>query len=78
MKKRYLLAVLPALAWPFAACDVRQTEEGKAPDVDVEPGRLPEYQVTPPEVDIQTDTTQIIVPDVNIRTPGDTSADTIR
>ena len=54
--------ILPLfLAFGLAACDVEQTEEGDAPDVDIEAqsGQLPEYEQTQegklPEVDVNVE-----------------------
>lgn len=76
MKIRALSALLaPVLAFGIAACDVDQTEEGALPDVDVEGGQLPEYDVDPADVDVGTDTQQVIVPDIDVG--DDTAADTL-
>jgi len=73
MRSRLLaLLIAPALALGVAACDVDQTEEGSLPDVDVEGGNLPEYDVDVPDVDITRDT--VTVPSVDIRTDDDTTA----
>jgi hypothetical protein len=76
MRIRALSALLaPVLAFGIAACDVDQTQQGELPDVDVEGGQLPEYDVDPADVDVGTDTQQVIIPDIDVR--GDT-ADTLR
>ena len=73
MKSRLLaLLIAPALALGVAACDVDQTEEGELPDIDVEGGNLPEYDVDVPDVDINRDT--ITIPSVDIKTDDDTTA----
>ena len=66
------LRMLPALAAPalllgIAACDIEQTREGEAPEVEVEEGRLPQYDVDLPDVDIRRDTQEVVVPRVDIR-----------
>ena len=45
MKRNWTFPLLVAAALPLAACTVEKTEEGEAPkvDVDVEAGKLPEY-----------------------------------
>lgn len=70
--------VLPLfLAFGLAACDVEQTEEGDAPDVDIEAesGELPEYEQTEegrlPDVDVNVEEGKlpkydIDAPDVNV------------
>ena len=67
MRKSAALAI--ALMLPLAACDVDQTEQGDLPDVEVEEGNMPEYDVEGPDVDIHTDTMQIQTPDVDINDP---------
>lgn len=74
MKSRILGAFFaPALMLGLAACTVEQTEEGEAPDVDIEAGELPEYDVQPADVDVNWDTTTIRTPDVDVNTPPDTT-----
>lgn len=64
------LAVVPALVAVFAlnACTAEQTEEGEMPEVNVEGGNLPEYDIDPARVEITTDTQNIQVqtPDIDI------------
>jgi hypothetical protein len=75
MKTR-LLAVLcaPLVALGLAACDVDKTEEGELPEVEVEGGKLPEYDVDAAEVEVGTDTQRVVVPDVDIKDPDDTTS----
>lgn len=77
--RRNLVAatVIPAFALFFGACEVRQTQDGDLPDVNVEGGALPEYDVDPARVNVGTDTQTVIVPDIDITTT-DTVRDTIR
>lgn len=77
MKKLLRAAmVLPMVAlWPVA-CSVEQTEEGDLPDVEVEGGQLPAYDVDPARVDITTDTKTVTVPDIDVTAPNDTVRDT--
>lgn len=56
--KRIFLSVLILVFGAYAgSCRVRQTEEGKLPDVDVqaEGGEIPEYDVDAPDVDVKTE-----------------------
>ncbi len=76
-----LLAIL--LLASLGACRVRQTEEGKLPDVEVTGGEMPKYDVdtaevdvststatiTTPDVDISTETTKVTIPDVDVKMP---------
>ena len=75
MKSRILGAFLaPLFALGVAACDVDQTEEGSMPEVEVEGGNLPEYDVDVADVNVGTDTAQVVVPDVDVTMPDDTSS----
>ncbi len=79
-------SAVTALLFSVTACDVKKTEEGKAPKVTVEEGKLPKYDVETAKVDVTTQkkevtvpkvTTEqktISVPDVNITMPGDKPA----
>jgi len=77
MKKVVRAAVLlPMVAvWP-AACAVEQTREGDMPEVEVEGGQLPAYDVDPARVQIGTDTKTVTIPDIDIKPPADTGRDT--
>lgn len=68
-KKILTLLIAPLFAVGLTACDVDQTEEGQAPDVEVEEGQLPAYDVEGPEVDVTEDT--VTVPDVDVNAPDD-------
>jgi hypothetical protein len=73
MKSRILGAVIaPVLALGLAACSVEQTEEGEMPDVDVDAGQMPEYDVQPADVDVGWDTTTVRTPTIDINEPEDT------
>lgn len=75
-----------ALLFSVSACEVKKTEDGKAPKVTVEDGKLPKYDVETAKVDVTTQkkevtvpkvTTEqkaISVPDVNVTMPGDRPA----
>jgi hypothetical protein len=65
MRSKKLLALLiaPLFAVGMAACDVDQTQEGDLPDVEVEEGQLPAYDV---DTDIEVTEDTVIVPDVDI------------
>ena len=74
MKIRILGAVLtPLVALGIAACSVDKTEEGEMPEVEVEGGNLPEYDVDAADVKVGTDTQTVTVPDVDITAPNDTT-----
>lgn len=65
-----LMALMAVLA---TGCRVRQTEEGKLPDVDVsaEGGKVPEYDVDAADVDVKTEKREVTVPDVDVTMPGE-------
>ena len=68
--KRIIASTLAAtFALGLAACDVDQTQEGEMPDVDVEGGQLPEYDVETADVDVGTKETTVTVPDVDVTMP---------
>ena len=52
----------------LTGCTVKQTEEGKMPDVDVEveEGNLPKYDVDAPDVDVEIERKDVGVPDVDV------------
>ncbi len=70
-RKLIALAVAPLFALGMAACDVDQTEEAEAPDVEVREGQLPEYDVEAAEVEVRPDTQTITVPEVDVQEPQD-------
>jgi hypothetical protein len=56
MKRKSMFFFVPALAFGLAACSVEQTEEGELPDVDVQGGQLPEYDVDAADVETRRPT----------------------
>ena len=63
-----LVTAATCLAW---GCDVDKTQEGEMPDVDVEGGQLPKYDVDAPDVDIGTQKKTVTVPDIDIHPADD-------
>lgn len=43
------------MSFAFTSCDVEKTEEGKMPEVHVEEGKLPKYDVDAPSIDVDVD-----------------------
>ena len=76
MKTRKFLSLIltPLFVAGIAACDVDQTQEGELPDVDVEGGQVPEYDVDAADVDVGSDTLTVVVPDVDIQNDGEPEA----
>lgn len=66
MTKLPVVAALGALAFGLAACDVDQTEEGELPEVNVEGGNLPEFDVDTADVDVRTEERTVEVPVIDV------------
>ena len=59
----------PVMVFALSACDVDVNDPGAPPDIDVEGGRAPDVEVTPPDVDIRSQEREVDVPsDVDIKT----------
>jgi hypothetical protein len=60
-------------------CRVKQTQEGEMPDVKVEGGQVPKYDVDAADVDVKTGTEkrEVTVPtvDVDVKPPADGDQD---
>lgn len=83
MRSKLALVLAASLVLPLAACQVRQTEEGEMPEVEVKGGEVPEYdvdtadvevtgeerQVTVPDVDVTTEERTVTLPDVDVKSP---------
>ncbi|RGP41944.1 hypothetical protein BPTFM16_02253 [Altererythrobacter insulae] len=63
MKKIIATSTVVAAAFSLAACDVDQTEEGEMPEVSVDGGNLPEFDVEPMDVDVDSN---IEMPEVDV------------
>ena len=59
-------------------CTIDKEESGQLPDVDVQGGNMPEYDVDAPEVDVGTKEKVITVPDVDVTMPDDDEPDVVR
>ncbi|MBH9537163.1 hypothetical protein [Novosphingopyxis sp. YJ-S2-01] len=70
MTKSLPLISVAALGLSLAACSVDKTEEGEAPELNVEAdaGQLPEYDVDTADVNVGTETTEVAVPEVDVTT----------
>ena len=66
MRKLMSLALVSTAALGLAACDVEQTEEGDLPEVNVEGGNMPEYDVDTPDVDVQMEEETVEVPTLDV------------
>lgn len=70
-KAAVVIPLALVLVLSFTACEVEQTEEGEMPEVTVEEGNLPEYDVDAPEVDVEMEEKTVEVPDVDIEPAGE-------
>ncbi|GAB6388176.1 hypothetical protein [Stutzerimonas marianensis] len=78
MKSRYKWLIPGAVLLTtlgMAGCDVEKTEEGEMPEVNVEGGKMPEYDVDTPDVDVGTKEKTVTVPDVDVDMPDDDEPD---
>lgn len=66
MSRSTAMLVVGLSALCLAACDVDKTQEGEAPEVSVEGGQLPKYDVDAPDVDVNKEQKQVTVPDVDV------------
>lgn len=57
-------AAAAALLFPTIGCDVKKTQDGEMPAVQVEGGKLPEYDVDAADVTVDTKKTEVTVPKV--------------
>lgn len=61
-----LLGLATALMIGAAGCDVDVEDKGELPEVNVEGGRAPDVDVTPPDIDVETGTREVEVPTVDL------------
>ena len=71
MKHVFKILVFSAVCLSFAGCKVNKTQEGKLPavKVDASAGKLPEYNVQGPKVDVGSKNETVKVPTVHVKTP---------
>ncbi|HET8655624.1 MAG TPA: hypothetical protein VFL93_08945 [Longimicrobiaceae bacterium] len=70
---RLLWAPVLAIGLALSACKVEVKDKGKLPDVDVHDGRAPKVDVKPAEIKVTTDTQKVVVPDVDVTSPEDST-----
>jgi len=70
-KTALLAAAATTMMFALSACQVDKTQEGEMPDVRVEGGQLPAYEVETAEVDVGTRTTEVEVPTAEVVMPDD-------
>lgn len=67
---RYMRNAMLVAAFGLAAgCEVEERREGELPDIEVEEGRLPDYDVETPDIDVETRERTIEVPEVEAEWP---------
>ncbi|MEN7537806.1 hypothetical protein [Aurantiacibacter flavus] len=66
MRKLMTFALASTAAMGLAACDVEQTDEGEMPEVDVNGGELPEYNVDAADVDVEMKEETVEVPTLEV------------
>lgn len=66
MFKRLMTAAAMALMVGAVACTAEVEDEGKAPEVEVKGGEMPEVDVDPANVEVGTDTQTVVTPDVDV------------
>lgn len=64
-------AALATTAVIFTSCDVDKKADGEMPKVDVEAGKLPEYEVNTPTVEIGKKTVEVPTIEVKPAEDGD-------
>lgn len=77
MKKTFKILAATGFALSLAACDVDQTEEGDMPEVNVEGGNLPEYDVDAPDVDVTMEERTVEVPVVDVDDADDAEGEPV-
>ena len=53
-----------SIVFSLASCRVKQTQEAKAPEVEVKEGQMPKYDVDPAKVTVEPEKKEITVPKV--------------
>ena len=66
MIRKLMTVAAMALLVGSVACTAEVEDEGKAPEVEVRGGEMPEVDVDPAKVEITTDTQQVVTPEVNV------------
>ena len=77
MKKFVFATAMAAATLGLAACDVDQTEEAELPEVDVEGGNMPEFDVETADVEVGTEEVTVDVPTVDVDMPDDAEGEPV-
>jgi len=70
-KTAVFVTAAATMMFALSACQVDKTEEGELPEVNVEGGALPAYDVETAEVDVGTETTTVEVPTAEVVMPDE-------
>lgn len=65
LKKLMMMAAL-VLTMGAVACTAEVEDAGKAPEVEVKGGEMPEVDVDPAKVEVSSDTQTVVTPDVDV------------
>lgn len=65
LRKLTMMAAL-VLTMGAMACTAEVEDEGRAPEVEVKGGEMPEVDVDPANVEVSTDTQTVVTPDVDV------------
>lgn len=77
MKKIITAAFAVTATLGLAACDVDQTQELEVPEVSVEGGQMPEFDVETADVDVGTEEVTVEVPTVDVDMPDDADGEPV-
>ena len=77
MKKFVFATAMAAATFGLAACDVDQTEEAELPEVDVEGGNMPEFDVETADVEVGSKEVTVDVPTVDVDMPDDAEGEPV-
>jgi hypothetical protein len=64
--QRLLLIPVVVSGLALGACTAEVEDEGSLPDVEVQGGDMPNIDIEPADINVTTDTSQVITPDVDI------------
>lgn len=77
MKNLAVVVAAGAMVLGLSACDIDQTEEAELPEVSVEGGNMPEFDVETADVDVGTEEVTVDVPTVDVDMPGDAEGEPV-
>ena len=86
LRLAFVCSAATTTLFALASCDVKQTQEAKAPEVTVKEGQMPKYDVDTAKVSVDSKQTEVTVPkvtteqktisvpDVNVTMPNEQAA----